>query len=48
MKYIKGSNGYALYLHKGVWRESASTRNEEVDRLNKESDYERQSTTNTK
>ena len=36
MKYKKGHNGYALYFSKGVWKVSASVRNEDVDRLNEE------------
>ena len=36
MKYKKGHNGYALYFTKGVWKSSASVRNEDVDQLNKE------------
>ena len=36
MKYKKGLNGYALYFSKGLWKVSASVRNEDVDRLNEE------------
>ena len=34
MKYKKGANGYALYWHKGAWKESGSVRNEDADKLN--------------
>ena len=36
MKYKKGHNGYALYFTKGVWKQGATVRNEDVDRLNEE------------
>ena len=34
-KYKVGPNGYALYFYKGLWKESASVKNEDVERLNK-------------
>ena len=34
-KYKTGPNGYALYFYKGLWKESASVKNEDVERLNK-------------
>ena len=33
-KYKDGPNGYALYFYKGLWKESASVKNEDVERLN--------------
>ena len=33
-KYKSGPNGYALYFYKGLWKESASVKNEDVERLN--------------
>jgi hypothetical protein len=29
--YRKGTNGYALYFYKGLWRESASIQNSQLD-----------------
>lgn len=37
-KYKSGPNGYALYFHKGLWKESASVKNEDIKRLNKGND----------
>ena len=34
-KYKDGPNGYALYFYKGLWKESASVKNEDIERLNK-------------
>jgi len=34
-KYKVGPNGYALYFHKGIWKESASVKNEDIEQLNK-------------
>lgn len=31
--YKAGLNAYALYLHKGVWKESASVKNSDLDKL---------------
>ena len=28
-------DGYALYFYKGLWKESASVKNEDIERLNK-------------
>ena len=33
-KYKTGPNGYALYFYKGLWKESASVKNEDIERLN--------------
>ena len=41
MKYKKGHNGYALYWSKNGWKQGATVRNEDVDRLNEEGDNER-------
>jgi len=30
MQYKEGPNGYALYCHRGVWKESASVKNEDI------------------
>tara|TARA_R110000850_G_scaffold29047_1_gene80469 strand:+ start:3019 stop:3141 length:123 start_codon:yes stop_codon:yes gene_type:complete len=35
MKYRKTKGVYAEYYYKGSWRESASVKNEDVDKLNK-------------
>ena len=34
-KYKSGPNGYALYFYKGLWKESAFVKNEDIERLNK-------------
>ena len=35
MEYRKTKGVYAEYYYKGSWRESASVKNEDVDKLNK-------------
>jgi hypothetical protein len=34
MQYRKGEYIYAEYFHKGVWKVSASVKNEDVDKMN--------------
>jgi len=38
--YTRGPNGYALYFHKSVWKESASVKNDEVEQYNKPNNKE--------
>ena len=38
--YIRGTNGYALYFYRGVWKESEYVKNEDVEQYNKPNNKE--------